>query len=711
MKGYVEADNPYAAEFGSAGRQLSIQGIPPDVAYAKPIFFAEAGDPATSNVTLTTDWSPRGSLRWDGGPIEIPAGVAPAPGTDGHLAIVSADRRTAWEFWRCTSIGPNGITAGVIAQWDLTGPGYSANIHDNSARGSGTPIVSTAIRADEAVNGIPHALGISVPHVSSDYVYPVATHSDGLLGASAVQYGMLFVLRPDFPVPDSAPIGERNVIDALKTYGAYVVDQGSDFELDADSTHPELWQESGLSATTLNIVASDFRLVRTTPSPVVLEGESMTRAPNTDAIRPLADPAASGGEAVSFRQSPSFATQVYTTTNEAAAVTLRMRSDVCLGAPQAIVTVDGFPSVPIDVDTAGYQDFTLPLSLLTGGAPGSHTLQVAFLNNFKTDTCDRNLYLDKVTITQDPLAPDGTAPDSPTGVSATPGDGTVSVSWGASTEPDFDHYDVYRSLTPGGPYVQANLLPLRQPHYDDLELLNGVTYHYVVRTTDAWNNVSADSAEAAATPVAPPPPPPDGYARPRGATPLRVPLVPAFQECTAATNTHGAPLAFGSCSPSPASAHLTVGTPDANGHPAGSVGFERLDAIAGDPTTPVNEADLRLSISATDVRRSSDLSPYPGTLAATNGLRITDRDPIDSEPATTDLSFSVVVPCVAPATAAGSTCNASTTANAIVPGVIQEGRRTIWALDQLKLYDGGADDDGASTADNTLFETQGVFVP
>ena len=36
-------------------------------------------------------------------------------------------------------------------------------------------------------------------------------------------------------------------------------------------------------------------------------------------------------------------------------------------SPAPIVTVDGFPSVPIDVDAAGYQDFTVPLSLLTGG--------------------------------------------------------------------------------------------------------------------------------------------------------------------------------------------------------------------------------------------------------------------------------------------------------------------------------------------------------
>jgi hypothetical protein len=74
---------------------------------------------------------------------------------------------------------------------------------------------------------------------------------------------MLFVLRPDYPVPANASVGERNVIQALKTYGAYVTDQGASMELDADSTHPNAWEASGLTANSLDITPSDFRLVQT----------------------------------------------------------------------------------------------------------------------------------------------------------------------------------------------------------------------------------------------------------------------------------------------------------------------------------------------------------------------------------------------------------------------------------------------------------------
>ena len=48
-----------------------------DYAYRKPIYFADASDPVTTNVTPTLpSWQPRNDLRWDGRPIPIPAGVS-----------------------------------------------------------------------------------------------------------------------------------------------------------------------------------------------------------------------------------------------------------------------------------------------------------------------------------------------------------------------------------------------------------------------------------------------------------------------------------------------------------------------------------------------------------------------------------------------------------------------------------------------------------
>ena len=118
----------------------------------------------------------------------------------------------------------------------------------------------------------------------------------------------------------------------------------------------------------------------------------------------------------------------------------------------------------------------------------------------------------------------------------------------------------------------------------------------------------------------------DAYARPQGASPLRIPLVPAYRECTEPNRVHGAPLEHGSCNPPGlTSSSLTVGTPDANGRAASSAGLVRYTVHAGVPGTPADEADVALDFRLSDVRNAGDLSDYTGELEARANVRITDR--------------------------------------------------------------------------------------
>jgi hypothetical protein len=158
---------------------------------------------------------------------------------------------------------------------------------------------------------------------------------------------------------------------------------------------------------------------------------------------------------------------------------------------------------------------------------------------------------------------------------------------------------------------------------------------------------------------------------------------------------------------------LTVGTPDANGNAAASTAYALFRAIPGDPWTTTDEADAELRATVSDVRRRSDLADYDGELQLAVSLRITDRDNSGTNPSATvaDLSYTATVPCQPTAdTAIGSTCTVSTTADALAPGAAKEGRRAIWELGQMELYDGGPDG-VASTAGNTPFLREGVFVP
>jgi hypothetical protein len=211
-----------------------------------------------------------------------------------------------------------------------------------------------------------------------------------------------------------------------------------------------------------------------------------------------------------------------------------------------------------------------------------------------------------------------------------------------------------------------------------------------------------------------------GYARPQAGSPVAVSLVPAYGQCTSPNRVHGPPdfpgnasNPDGSCSP-PAqmSAQLTVGTPDANGAAAKSVGSARLKTVTGNPATLADEADVRISLSLADVRRRSDLADYSGQLQLETSLRITDRNNGPSETGTVqDVPYRVTVPCTATADSTiGSTCSVTTTADALGAGTVVEGRRAIWRLGQVRVNDGGPDG-VVSTTPNALFAVQGVFVP
>jgi hypothetical protein len=208
---------------------------------------------------------------------------------------------------------------------------------------------------------------------------------------------------------------------------------------------------------------------------------------------------------------------------------------------------------------------------------------------------------------------------------------------------------------------------------------------------------------------------PAGYPRPRGATPFRVSLTPAYEPCTAPDRQHGAPLAFASCNPpQPASNQLTVGTPDANGRAPNSTGSILYQVLLGDAAAP-NGADVRVTASLSDVRRLGTLADYTGELAVEQLVQITDRHngPAQDEPATVQANpFRFTVPCAATSDpSAGGRCSLASTFNAILPGSVAPGRRAVWQLETIDVFDGGSDSQAATMDDNTLFARQGVFVP
>ena len=213
---------------------------------------------------------------------------------------------------------------------------------------------------------------------------------------------------------------------------------------------------------------------------------------------------------------------------------------------------------------------------------------------------------------------------------------------------------------------------------------------------------------------------PPGYARPRSASPTVIRLVPAYKQCSAPNGTHGEPLDAPSCNPPELeSDHLTIG--GTSGVPASSTSNYTLKVFCTDGGAPPcpqsgDQEDVQMTASITDVRNQADGSDYTGELEASLRLRITDRNnvpPPFNNPATAiDVSLAFPVGCAETASSStGGHCSAATTADAIMPGIAKEIRRAIWQLGRVEIYDGGADRDGDTTGDNTLFAVQGLFTP
>jgi hypothetical protein len=144
-------------------------------------------------------------------------------------------------------------------------------------------------------------------------------------------------------------------------------------------------------------------------------------------------------------------------------------------------------------------------------------------------------------------------------------------------------------------------------------------------------------------------------------------------------------------------------------------GGVRMDVVVGAPGPP-DDSDVNIRFTLTNVMRASDLSEYTGELRTELTVRRTDRDPPEfGAPQSTsmDFPFGFTVPCTpTPGSSLdASTCTSFTSANAIVPLAIEDTHRAIWALDKVRVYDGGPDEDADSEAGDDLFMTQGVFVP
>ena len=226
--------------------------------WSVPVWHAREDTPET---TVPCDSAFSGDRGWNVVPIPpeaVPAGNDAAAETpdkyvrDGHMVIVSHDRKHAWDFWKAVKRHDGGWQAGRIRKWDLTGSGVEQPcLRVTRTDGKTTlpycrvgpvPLLHGLVMYDEVVEDgrINHALAFATENVGDKTVYPC------VMPWESGYYGYRFQLDPSIDV-DTLNLnnGAKVIARALQEYGMIFVENNgkgcNSVYLESLDHKPETW--------------------------------------------------------------------------------------------------------------------------------------------------------------------------------------------------------------------------------------------------------------------------------------------------------------------------------------------------------------------------------------------------------------------------------------------------------------------------------------
>jgi hypothetical protein len=215
---------------------------------------------STPAVSVTFDYADES----DPGPYPIPADApiegGAASGGDRHVLVIDRDHWKLYELFAAYPVaGSASWTAGSGAIFDLASDtlrpaGWT------SADAAGLPIFPGLVRYDEVVEqgAILHALRFTVSHTRHGYVYPARHYASSDTNPLVPPMGMRVRLKATFDASGYPP-SARVILQALKTYGMIVADNGSDWFI---SGAPDArWNDTELNSLK-QVQGSNFEVVR-----------------------------------------------------------------------------------------------------------------------------------------------------------------------------------------------------------------------------------------------------------------------------------------------------------------------------------------------------------------------------------------------------------------------------------------------------------------
>jgi hypothetical protein len=161
----------------------------------------------------------------DAGPYPIPANVKIEGGSDHHALIEDKAACKLYELYDLRKVGTKWY-AGSGAIWSLKSNAVRP-AGWTSADAAGLPILPGLARYDEVAAGkINHALRFTVSKTRKAYVYPARHYASSSTDTSLPPMGLRVRLKASYDI-SGFPKQARVVLQALKTYGMMVADNGS----------------------------------------------------------------------------------------------------------------------------------------------------------------------------------------------------------------------------------------------------------------------------------------------------------------------------------------------------------------------------------------------------------------------------------------------------------------------------------------------------
>jgi hypothetical protein len=186
--------------------------------------------------------------------------TAGQPYGDHHLLLLDTDNCHLWELYH---VYPNSK-----GNYDVFGSAFF-NLKSNALRpadwtssdAAGFPILPLLLRADEASTGqIKHALRFTITSslIRAEYTWPARHLTGSTKGANNPPMGQLFRLKASTTIPANFNTQSKAILQAMKTYGMYIADGGSNWYVQGDPS--AAWLETTFSQVQ-SISSSNFEAV------------------------------------------------------------------------------------------------------------------------------------------------------------------------------------------------------------------------------------------------------------------------------------------------------------------------------------------------------------------------------------------------------------------------------------------------------------------